>query len=74
MRTLRHKILVSIADRTGEKERVVSGTSMRLPQRLLNLLFGEFTDVLVITPGRTVEGIEIRETNSKDSLHHDMSA
>lgn len=74
MKNLQHKILVSIADRTGKKELVVSGTSMRLPQRLLNLLFGELTDVLVIAPGRTVEGIEIRETNSKDSMNHDMSA
>lgn len=69
MKNLRHKIQVSIANRNGEKERVVSGTSLRLPQRLLKLLFGEFTDVLVITPGKTVEGIEIKEVGNGGGQH-----
>ncbi len=61
MKNLRHKVQINIANRKGEKEKVVSGMTLRLPQRLLKMLFGDFTEVLVITPGRTVEGIEIKE-------------
>ena len=61
MTNLRHKVQINIANRQGEKQKVVSGTTLRLPQRLLKMLFGDFTEVLVITPGKTVEGIEIKE-------------
>lgn len=74
MKNLRRKIQVSIADRNGDKERVLSGTSLRIPQRLLKLLFGELTDVLVITPGRTVEGIEIKEISRKDGTGSGMDS
>ncbi len=61
MCNLRHKVQINIADRRGNKQRVVSGTTVRLPERLLRFLFGEFTDVLVLTPGQSVSGIEIKE-------------
>ncbi len=61
MINLRHRIHISVANRKGERERIVSGKSLRLPQRLLKILFGDGTHILVITPGRTVEGIEIKE-------------
>lgn len=61
MRNLRHKVQINIANRNGDKQKVVSGTTLRLPQRLLKMVFGDFTEVLVISPGRTVEGIEIKE-------------
>lgn len=32
-----------------------------LPRRLLRFLFGDFCQVLVLTPGETVDGIEINE-------------
>ena len=61
MRNLRHKVQINIASRNGDKQKVVSSTTMRLPQKLLKMVFGDFTEVLVISPGRTVEGIEIKE-------------
>lgn len=67
MKHLRHKIQISIADQKGGRERVVSSTKLRLPIRILRLIFGEFTDVLVIAPGKSVEGIEIKEIGGDDS-------
>lgn len=64
MKQLRHRIQISIADRKGRRQQVVSGMMLRLPKRLLTLIFGELTDVLVITPGKSVEEIEIKEIDS----------
>lgn len=61
MRNLRHKVQINIANKNGAKEKVVSSTTMSLPKRLLKMLFGDFTELFVISPGRTVEGIEIKE-------------
>ena len=58
---LRHKVQINVSDREGNRERVMTSSRRKLPARLLRLLFGEMADVMVITPGKSVEGIEIKE-------------
>ena len=58
---LKHKVKINIADRNGHKQEVLQSERRSIPKRLLTLLFGEFCEVLVLTPGETVEGIEIHE-------------
>ena len=69
MKNLKHKVRINIADRGGNKERVVTGTTMVLPSCLLKILFGDFSEVLVLTPGKTVKGIEIREIRDGGEDH-----
>ena len=56
---LKHKI--NIADRNGYKQKVSQSEHRSIPKRLLTFLFGEFCEVLVLTSGETVQGIEIKE-------------
>ena len=58
---LKHKGRINIADKNGIKQEVLEITSRRIPQRLLHFLFGDFCEVLVLTLGENVQGIEIRE-------------
>lgn len=58
----RHIVRINIASHRGDKQRVLTSTRVSLPRRLLRFLFGDFCQVLVLTPGETVEGIEINET------------
>ena len=58
----RHIVRINIASRRGDKQRVLTSSRVSLPRRLLRFLFGDFCQVLVLTPGETVEGIEINET------------
>ena len=58
----RHIVRINIASRRGDKQRVLTSTRVSLPRRLLRFLFGDFCQVLVLTPSETVEGIEINET------------
>lgn len=58
----KHTVKINIADRRGDQRRVLTSTRVSLPRRLLQFLFGDFCQVLVLTPGETVEGIEINET------------
>ncbi|MGX8705729.1 MAG: hypothetical protein ACSW8J_04030, partial [bacterium] len=63
---LKHQVRINIATRNGEREQVIQSGSLRFPQRLLRLLFGDFCDVLVLTPGQTVETVEIHEIIRKE--------
>ena len=58
----KHTVRINIADRRGEKRRVLTSTRVSLPKRLIRFLFGDFCQVIVLAPGETVEGIEINET------------
>ena len=64
MINLRHKILVHVTNRKGEKENVMHGTILRLPRKLLKLIFGDTQEIMLIKPGKTVAGFEIREINN----------
>ena len=58
----KHIVKINIANHRGEKQNVISTTRVSIPRRILRFLFGDFCQVLVLTPGETVEGIEINET------------
>ncbi|MCD8020774.1 MAG: hypothetical protein LUF92_14720 [Clostridiales bacterium] len=49
----------------GHKQEVLQSERIRLPKRILSLLFGEFCEILVLTPGKSVEGIEIKEVRGE---------
>lgn len=57
---LKHKI--NISDRNGHKQEVLQSEHRSIPKKLLTFLFGEFCEVLVLTPGESVQDIEIKET------------
>lgn len=58
---LKHKVRINIADKYGNKKKVLESGYRSLPKKLLTFLFGDFCEVLVLTPGETVQGIEIEE-------------
>lgn len=58
---LKHRVRINIADKNGIKREVIESTSRRILQRLLHSFLGDPCEVLVLTSGETVQGIEIRE-------------
>ena len=61
MKNLRHKVQINIANSKDYKQKVLTSTSMSIPKKLISMIFGEFCEVLVLTPGKSVDGIEIKE-------------
>ena len=59
---LKHKVQINVArDNGNQKNAVIKSGIRRVPQRLLKFLFGGFTEVLVLAPGRSVQSVEIHE-------------
>lgn len=57
---MKHKIKIAVSN-GDTKTQVLTGCSIRLPKRLLRWLLGDFCEILVLTPGKTVQGVEIHE-------------
>lgn len=58
---LKHKITINVSDPNGKKAVVLRGADMRLPSRIARFLFGDYTQVYLLTPGQTVESVDVRE-------------
>ena len=56
----KHRIRINVTDEKS-RTRVLEGANRRLPMRLLRLLFGDFTTVYLLSPGQSVESVEIHE-------------
>lgn len=57
---LKHRIRINVMDEKS-KTSVLEGAERRLPMRLLRWLFGEFTTVYLLSPGQSVESVEVHE-------------
>ena len=58
---LKHKITIHVTDAKGGQTTVLRGAKRRLPERLLRFLFGDFSEVYLLSPGQTVESVDVRE-------------
>lgn len=58
---LKHKITINVSDSNGKKANLLRTANMRLPSRIARFLFGDFTQVYLLTPGQTVESVDVKE-------------
>jgi len=59
--SLKHKVCINISRKNADPEPIMRGGQKTIRSRLLNFLFGEKVGVFVLTPGQSVELVEIRE-------------
>lgn len=57
---LKHRIRINVTDEKS-RTKVLERADRRLPARLLRLLFGEFSTVYLLSPGQSVESVEVHE-------------
>ena len=58
---MKHKVCINIAIPGGPPTPVVRSGTVQIRKRLLDFLFGQQVNVLVLSPGDSVQTVEIRE-------------
>lgn len=58
---MKHKVSINIAKPGSTPTQVVRSGSVQIRKKLLDFLFGQNMNVLVLSPGDTVQTVEIRE-------------
>ena len=58
---LKHRVRINVTDDVGKKQTVLQSGVRHLPRKIAKLLFGENTEILVLTPGQSVESVEVHE-------------
>lgn len=70
---LQHRVQINVAQGDGGTQGVLGSRGRKIPARLLRLLFGEYSEVLVLTPGKSVTSVEIHEIQrggTEDGRHN----
>lgn len=58
---IKHRVTIKVTDRLGRTATVLKGADARLPARLARWLFGGYTLVYLLSPGQTVESVDVTE-------------
>jgi hypothetical protein len=66
---LKHKVTINVARPGGENNPVIQSSERSIRSRFLNWLLGKKIDLLVVTPGETVETVEIKEIKERGEGH-----
>lgn len=61
---MKHKVKIAVSN-GGKKTQVLTSGSIRLPMKLIRWLLGDFCEILVLTPGKTVQCVEIQEVTEE---------
>lgn len=56
-----HKVKVNLVTKDNRKEMLYASKRISLPRKLVRLLFGDATQILIMQPGQTVEQVEFIE-------------
>ena len=66
---IKHKVCINIAKPDGTPSPVVRSGTMQIRKRILDFLFGQQVNVLVLSPGDSVQTVGIHEL--KGGENHD---
>lgn len=66
---LKHKVTINVSKPSGDKNPVIQSKKKTFRSRVFNSLFGKKVNLLVITPGDTVESVEIKEIKEGGVKH-----
>lgn len=57
--SFKHKITINVTDANGRNTTVLRGAIRKIPTRLMKFLFGDFQQIYLLSPGQTVESVDI---------------
>lgn len=61
MKLMKHQVIINVEKADGEKVPVVKGAVRYLPRKIIEWLFGEYTQVYLLKPGEMVSSVDIVE-------------
>lgn len=59
--SLKHKVTINVTKPGGERSPVIQSSRKTIRGKMLDWMFGKNVSLLVITPGDSVETVEIKE-------------
>lgn len=63
---MKHRVIINVEKADGEKVPVVKGAIRYLPRKIVEWLFGEYTQVYLLKSGETVSSVDVVEVMNEE--------
>ena len=64
---IKHKVIINVTDETGNDVKVLRGGQLKLPQKIIKFLFGDYRQVFLLDPGKSVQSVDVNEVKEGGS-------
>lgn len=68
---MKHKVRVNLITKENRKQQLYADRAISLPRRIVKLLFGEATQILIMQPGQSVKTVEFYELPESEVGSHE---
>lgn len=58
---IKHKVVINVTDEKGDQMEVLRGGQLKLPQKIIKFLFGDYRQVFLLDPGQSVQSVDVKE-------------
>lgn len=58
---LKHRVNITVSDNDGNRQPILQAADRWIPRWLARMLFGNYQQMYLITPGKSIEDIQIKE-------------
>lgn len=58
---IKHKVIINVTDETGNNVKILRGGQLTLPQKIIKFLFGDYRQVFLLAPGKSVQSVDVKE-------------
>ena len=65
---MKHRVVINVS-KSNKKAQVLKATQLTLPRRILKWLFGDFTQVYLLKPGKTVQSVDVKEVEKGEDKY-----
>ena len=66
---IKHKVTINVTDETGNNVKVLRGGQLTLPQKIIKFLFGDYRQVFLLDPGKSVQSVDVKEIKEGGSTY-----
>lgn len=65
----KHRVNINVSQTDGSDQQILRAADRWLPRRLIKWLFGDYQQIYLITPGKSISGIDIKEEEDKEVIY-----
>ena len=68
---MKHKVKINLVTNENKRQQLYADRTLSLPRRIVRLLFGEATQILIMQPGQSVKTVEFFELPDGEVSKHE---
>lgn len=66
---MKHKVIINVSDSNHNEIQILKASRITIPRKIVQWLFGEYTQVYLLKPGQTIYSVDVKEIKKGVNLY-----